>query len=111
MNERIRFHCDEHIDPAIASGLRRRGIDVTTTADAGLLGATDEQHLEFARAQQRLVITKDTDFLRLSASGEEHHGIGFCEQGTRTIGQMLTSLVHIYEELTPAEVKNRVIYL
>jgi predicted nuclease of predicted toxin-antitoxin system len=111
VSDRIRFHCDEHIDPAIASGLRRRGIDVTTTVEAGLLGATDEQHLEFARTQQRLVITKDTDFLRLSTRGEEHHGIGFCQQGARTVGQMLASLIHIYEELTSEEVKNRTIYL
>ena len=27
----LSFHLDEHIHPAIAAGLRRRGIDVTTT--------------------------------------------------------------------------------
>lgn len=32
----LRFHLDEHIDPAIADGLRRRGIDVTGAAGAGL---------------------------------------------------------------------------
>jgi hypothetical protein len=45
----IRFHLDEHVASAIAEGLRRRGIDVTTTADAGLLDAPDEDHLAFAR--------------------------------------------------------------
>lgn len=111
VSERLRFHCDEHIDPAVVSGLRRRGVDVTTAADAGLLGATDEQHLEFARAQQRKVVTKDTDFLRLSASGEVHAGIAYCKQGRRTIGRMMLSLVYIYETLTPDEVANRVIYI
>ena len=111
MSGRVRFHCDEHIDSAVVGGLRRRGADVTTAAEAGLLGAPDEQHLEFARAQQRLIITKDRDFLRLSARGEVHQGIAYCQQGTRTIGQMLTSLIHIYEELTPEEVEGRVIYL
>ena len=33
----IRFHLDEHVDGAVAVGLRRRNIDVTTTAQAGLL--------------------------------------------------------------------------
>jgi Domain of unknown function (DUF5615) len=37
----IRFHLDEHINPAIANALRRRGIDVTTTADVGLQGTMD----------------------------------------------------------------------
>jgi hypothetical protein len=31
----LRFHLDEHVSPAVAEGLRRRGIDVTTTLDAG----------------------------------------------------------------------------
>jgi hypothetical protein len=32
----MRFHLDEHIANAIADGLRRRRIDVTTTVDAAL---------------------------------------------------------------------------
>ena len=32
----LSFHLDEHMHPAIAAGLRRRGIDVTTTFEAGL---------------------------------------------------------------------------
>jgi Domain of unknown function (DUF5615) len=63
----LRFHLDEHIDPAIADGLRRRGIDVTTTARAGLRGARDKDHVEFARAQGRVVVTQDPDFLRDSS--------------------------------------------
>ena len=39
--EKIRFHCDEQVERAIAEALRRRGIDVTTTPEARLLGATD----------------------------------------------------------------------
>jgi hypothetical protein len=41
----IRFHLDEHMDAAIAIGLRRRGIDVTTTNEAKLLRASDRNRL------------------------------------------------------------------
>ena len=34
MTVMIRFHLDEHVPTAVALGLRRRGIDVTTPADA-----------------------------------------------------------------------------
>ena len=37
MPQTIRFHLDEHCDLAIAEGLRRRAIDVTTTPEAGLI--------------------------------------------------------------------------
>jgi hypothetical protein len=42
--EVIRFHLDENVDLAIASGLRRRGIDVTTSKEAGLIGASDSDN-------------------------------------------------------------------
>ncbi len=61
----MRFHLDEHVDHAVAHGLRQRGIDVTTTTDAGLLGVSDEHHLEHALAASRVIFTQDADFLRL----------------------------------------------
>jgi len=48
VSERIKFHLDENVSSAIADGLRRRGIDVTTTAEVGLIGASDETQLAFA---------------------------------------------------------------
>ena len=41
MARTMRFHLDEHVPHAIAEGLRRRGIDVTTTVEAGLRGTSD----------------------------------------------------------------------
>jgi Domain of unknown function (DUF5615) len=52
MPREIRFHLDEHVSPGIAEGLRRRGIDVTTTANAGLTGADDVDHIAFALQNQ-----------------------------------------------------------
>jgi predicted nuclease of predicted toxin-antitoxin system len=51
MPQTIRFHLDEHCPTALAEGLRRRGIDVTTTPEAGLMQATDEEQLAFARRE------------------------------------------------------------
>ena len=65
MPRTIRYHLDEHIDFAVAQGLRRRGIDVTTTADAGFLGADDPDHIAFAVANGRVIFSNDSDFLRL----------------------------------------------
>jgi len=44
----LAFHLDEQIPPVLADALRSRGIDVTTTADADLIGAEDREHLAFA---------------------------------------------------------------
>src|SRR5262249_34838704 len=66
----IRYHLDEHVDGAIARGLRDRGVDVTTARDAGLLGAPDAEHLEFAMRESRVIVTHDADFLRLARETE-----------------------------------------
>jgi hypothetical protein len=42
--EKIRFHCDEQVERAMAEALKRRGIDVRTTPQARLLGDIDEEN-------------------------------------------------------------------
>jgi hypothetical protein len=107
----LRFHLDEHIDPAIAAGLRRRGIDVTTTADAGLSGAGDEQHLAFALAEGRVVVTKDQGFLRRHRTGVSHAGIAFSQHGLRSIGELLRALILLNDCLEPEDMRNHVEFL
>jgi hypothetical protein len=41
MAEKIKFHLDENVRNAVAQGLKRRGIDVTTTPEKSLVGVFD----------------------------------------------------------------------
>jgi uncharacterized protein with PIN domain len=104
----IRFHLDEHVDPAIAAGLRARGIDVTTTIEAGLENASDEQHLRFAHEDGRVVFTQDRDFLRLHSAGVHHAGIAYCEQQARSIGEIIRYLALMHDCLTAEEIAGQV---
>ena len=107
MPERIRFHLDEHVDPDVARALQRYGIDVTTTVGAGLRTQSDVAQLDFARRAQRVLVTHDADFLRVS----QHAGIAYGARVPRSLGEMIRSLILIYEVLTPDEMVNRVEYL
>jgi len=107
----IRFHLDEHISTSIAAGLRRRGIDVTTTAEAGLLSADDAAQLAFAASHSRVMVTHDADFLRLHAEGTLHAGIAYCLVGALTAGELLRGLVLIYDLLSAEEMENRIEFL
>ena len=69
MAEAIRYHLDEHVATAVAVGLRSRGVDVTTTVEAGLMRASDLDQLAYARAERRVLVTHDADFLRLHGAG------------------------------------------
>ena len=42
MVKKIQFHLDKKVRNAIAQGLRRKNIDVTTIPEESLIGASDE---------------------------------------------------------------------
>ena len=110
MKNRIRFYLDEHVSKAVAKGLERRGVDALTVVEAGLLGATDEAHLERARSEKRAIFTQDDDFLRLHAAGKEHAGIVYAHQGM-AIGAIISGLMLIYQTLETDDMINHVEYL
>jgi len=111
MSRTIRFHLDEHCDPAIAAGLRLHGVDVTSTVEAGLLHARGEEHIAYGVATGRVIFTQYQDFLRHHAAGVEHRRIAFCYQRSRSIGQIIANLLLIWEAYEPEEMANRVEYL
>jgi hypothetical protein len=111
MPRTIRFHLDENCSKAIAEGLRRRGVDVTTSPDVGLLGATDAEQASHALAAGRVVFTLDRDFLRINAARIAYAGIAYCSIDSRSIGEIIDGLVLIWEVLEPAEMQNHVEFL
>lgn len=111
MAERIRFHLDEHIDPAIARGLRRHGVDVTTTVEARLISRSDRAQLDYARASGRVIVTHDTDFLRMADQDADHPGIVYCHKTSYSIGEIIRRLILAYEILSAQEIRGRVEFL
>src|SRR5262249_47020304 len=111
MPRTIRFHLDENCHRAVEEGLRRRGIDVTTTPEAGLLTASDERQLEYCSQAGRVLFTQDRDFLRLHATGTPHAGIAYCDKDSKSIGQIIQGLVLIWEVLDSEEMTGRVEFL
>ena len=106
MAKTIRFHLDEHVDPAVAAGLRRRGVDVSTTAERNLIGADDELHWQLVLSEQRVLVTSDSDFLNFHEQGRPHWGIAYCHQQSRTVGQLIHTLELNWECLNPQTCKN-----
>jgi predicted nuclease of predicted toxin-antitoxin system len=111
MARTIRFHLDENCDPRIAAGLRLHGVDITTTPEAGLLQAADDEQLAFAIAEGRVLLTQDTDFLRITAAGRESPGVVFFHAQQGSIGQVIRGVLLIREVYEPEEMRNRVEYL
>ncbi len=58
----LRLLSDENIDPRVTAYLREAGFDVTDVYDTGLRGCPDQQVLDLAYQQQRVILTHDSDF-------------------------------------------------
>jgi hypothetical protein len=107
----IRFHLDECVGIAIADGLRRRNIDVTTTPESQLLSSDDLDQLAFAQREGRVLITQDADFLRLAREGRPHCGIAYYVPGSRTIGDLISRLVLIHAILDADEMNGTIEFI
>lgn len=111
MAERIRFHFDEHIDPDIARALRRHGVEITTTVDARLVSRSDQDQLDYARTSGRVLVTHDTDFLRMASRDSDHPGIVYSHRTALSVGEMIRRLILVFEVLGPDEIRGRVEFL
>jgi hypothetical protein len=110
--EPLRFYLDQHIHSAIASGLRQHGIDVLTAQEAGQCGLSDTDQLAFATSEERVMVTHDTDYLELAASGVAHAGIAWGDATKyRLVGPLLQMLLLLHGVLDRDDMRNRVEYL
>jgi hypothetical protein len=104
------FLTEEHIPNAVAIGLRARGVDASTAAEAKQLGASDAALLAFARMDRRILITADPDHLRLHANGVPHAGILFAPPDA-AIGLLIGGAMLVAEVMSPDEMLDRVEFL
>lgn len=107
----IRLYLDENLSPRIAEQLRRRGVDIVTVHDLDVAGDTDENHLDRAIRMGRVLVTSDTDFLVLVASGTAHPGIVFGVQERHRIGDWVRALDLLCAVYTPEDMTNHVEYI
>ena len=64
----MRFLLDQNLSPLVADVLRAAGHDVVHVRDLDLAAASDRTIMEMAAAQERVIISADTDFVGLLAA-------------------------------------------
>lgn len=101
---------------ALIRGLRARGINLSTSEEAGLLGATDEEQLEFASSQGRVFYTFNvSDFCRLHSlyleSERSHAGIVVVPRQRYSIGEQIRGLAKLTATSTAEEMADRLVFL
>ena len=76
----IHPYLDEDVSALLGVLLRSRGFVVTTTVEAGMLGASDERQMAYAASHEMAIVTHNrADFEELArqylAAGNSHAGI------------------------------------
>jgi predicted nuclease of predicted toxin-antitoxin system len=91
----VRLLADGSCDFAVVRALRAAGDDVAAVAE--LAGAApDDEVIELARAQRRVLLTEDKDFGQLFFAGAREAGVvlGRCPANSRSaLGQVVVELV------------------
>ena len=67
----MRFLIDTNLPPDVASLLNSLGYDACHTRDIGLERATDRSIWQRAKTDDRCIVTKDEDFVLLSAADSD----------------------------------------
>ncbi len=49
--------------------------------------------------------------MKIHATGTHHPGIAYCEKDTRSLGEIISSLVLVWEIYEPEELADRIEYL
>jgi phytoene/squalene synthetase len=103
-------------DQAVVSGLRRLGVDVLTSTEAGHSRLPDDEQLQFATEQGRLLYTANVeDLARLHAewlrTGRSHAGIAARVLQQLPVGTQIAELARICSEHDVTETRDRFFYI
>lgn len=116
MSERIfiDLYLDEDVPVVIAQIVNARGYSVVTARDAGLLGLTDEEQLQYAFARKFVLLTHNREvFLRLHdewlALGRHHAGI--LAAFRRPVPELVSLLLTLLNEVMADEMYGQLRFL
>ena len=110
----VRVYLDENISVLVADLIRSRGFEALTARDAGNVGWTDDQQLQFATKNEMAILTHDRlDFEDLAkeyfVEGKTHCGIIIAQ---RRRPHLLTErLMKVINRVMADEIVDQILYI
>ncbi|MSP12244.1 MAG: hypothetical protein EXR62_04710 [Chloroflexi bacterium] len=109
------LYMDHHVPSAITLGLRRRGVDVTTTQEDEATQFDDETLLERATQLGRVLYSQDRDLLRIArrrlGTGQDFSGLIYAHQLNITIGKAIRDLELMAGVLDLEDMRNQIEFI
>ena len=116
MNPVCLYLDEDTIKNALVKALRNAELDVITVIDAGMLGRSDEDQLNWSTQQKRVIYSFNIgDFCKLHrdymVEGKTHGGIILAPQQQYSIGRQLTGLLKLVAVKSSEDMINQLIFL
>lgn len=105
----MKIYADENIEQSIIEGLRRRKIEVISARELGYFGKPDEFHIKKAFEMKAVILTHDSDFLRIASNKKiKHKGIIFSHSENLSLGRCIREVELITTVLSDRELENHI---
>lgn len=104
------------MDEDFVQALRSRSVDVVTVADAGMLHRSDQEQLDWAKQNGRVIFSFNTrDFYRLHTTIIEQHlshaGIILAPQQRYGIGELMRGVLKLINTKSSEEMQGQLEFL
>ncbi|MFQ6056883.1 MAG: DUF5615 family PIN-like protein [Methanosarcinales archaeon] len=107
---RIALYLDEEVKKTLARILRERGFDAISAHEAGMLGRSDSEQLNFAKSNNRAILTHNigdyVDLAREYAYQDRPH-CGIIVSNQLTLRELLRRILRLLSTYSAEEMKNR----
>jgi len=107
---------EDSMTRGLVMALRARGVDVLTALEADRIERPDEEHLEYATSQGRVLCSYNVaDFYRLHTTylqtSRTHARLILVRQQQYSIGEQMRRLLRLMATRSPKVMRNRVEFL
>ena len=89
-HRRVKFFVDENLSPSLADVCHHVGYEATSSRGRGMLGRTDREVLDFAIAEDAVIVTNNANHFReLCRTAGVHPGLIVIESTARPASELL----------------------
>lgn len=116
MSKILLYIDEDSMDEDFVKALRSRNVDLLTVAEVRMLNRTDEEQLDWARKNNRVIFSFNTrDFYRLHTilleQGLSHAGIILTPQQRYGIGELMRGVLQLINTKSAEEMYGQVKFL
>jgi Domain of unknown function (DUF5615) len=116
MSKILLYIDEDSMDEDFVQALSSRNADVLTVADVGMLHRSDEEQLDWARENGRVIFSFNTrDFYRLHTTvlgqGSSHAGIIVAPQQRYGIGELMRGVLRLINTQSPEKMQGQLEFL